>query len=61
MTTKIKNILDSEIESLFGEVYREINKLRNLNFKNQDDYQLMDEEIDNVIYALECLENKTKE
>lgn len=61
MTTKIKNILDSEIESLFGEVYREIKKLRNLNFKNQDDYQLMDEEIDNVIYALECLENKTKE
>ncbi|QKF65185.1 hypothetical protein [Campylobacter corcagiensis] len=61
MTTQIKNILDSQIESLFIEIYKEINELRNLKFKNKDDYQLMDMAIDNVIYALECLENKTKE
>lgn len=61
MTTRIKNILDNEIESLFSEIYKEVNKLRDLNFSNKDDYQLMEAEIDNVLYKLECLENKTKE
>lgn len=61
MTTRIKNILDNEIESLFSEIYKEVNKLRDLNFSNKDDYQLMEAEIDNVLYKLECLKNKTKE